>query len=153
MKLLCQLALFIFTLVFFMVVPVTNTEAKNNSSNPPSYTDSQRGELPTGAWGGKHISLEVTADGGSVEFDCGHGTIEGKIKPDQQGRFNAKGTYTEEHGGPVRQSDKANNYAVLYTGRIEGEKMKLTIKRSDNKKLVGTFTLARGQEAFLVKCR
>lgn len=119
----------------------------------PISSELTQNELPTGAWAGKHISLEITANGGSVEFDCAHGTIEGKIKLDRQGQFSVKGTYVEEHSGPVRQSDKADSYAVLYTGQVKAEKMKLTIKRADNKKLVGTFTLARGQEAFIVKCR
>lgn len=151
MKPICKPALAAFSLILFM--PASDTKSSSDLMNPPRSAAFQQRELPTGIWGGKHISLEITDSGGSIEFDCAHGTIEGKIKLNQQGRFSIKGTYIEEHGGPVRQTGNADSQTVLYTGQITGEKMKLTIKRSDNKKLVGTFTLARDQEAFLVKCR
>jgi hypothetical protein len=111
------------------------------------------GELPTGVWGGKHISLEVTKTGGVLEYDCAHGSIDQKIVPDRQGNFRVSGKHVEEHGGPVRQSEKSEGYAVVYVGQIKGEKMKLSILRKDNKKTVGTFALTRGQEPFVVKCR
>lgn len=110
-------------------------------------------DLPTGNWGGQHINLEVTETGGKLEFDCAHGEINSKIVLDKQRRFSVTGTYVEEHGGPVRQSDRPQSQSVLYIGQITGDKMKLTIKRSDTKKVIGTFTLTRGQEAFIVKCR
>lgn len=110
-------------------------------------------DLPNGNWGGQHISLEVTGNGGKLEFDCAHGEIKSKIVLDKQRRFNVSGTYVEEHGGPIRQSDRPQSQSVLYSGQLTGDKMKLTIKRSDTKKVIGTFTLKRGQEAFIVKCR
>lgn len=127
------------TLLVFSVVPVLM-----------SFTVAE--ELPVGIWGGKHISLEVTKNGGSVEFDCAHGAIEGKVTLDKQGRFSVSGTYVEEHGGPVRQSDKPATHSVLYSGEVKGKKMKLTIRRKDNKKLIGTFNLTHGQEPSIVKC-
>lgn len=110
-------------------------------------------DLPNGNWGGQHISLEVTETGGKLEFDCAHGEINSKIVLDKQRRFNVTGTYVEEHGGPVRQSDNPRSQNVLYIGQVTGNKIKLTIKRSDTKKMIGTFTLTRGQEPFIVKCR
>ncbi|MDX2043962.1 MAG: hypothetical protein SF097_22300 [Acidobacteriota bacterium] len=110
-------------------------------------------DLPAGNWGGQHISLEVTPTGGKLEFDCAHGEINSKIVLDKQRRFSVSGTYVEEHGGPVRQPDHPQSQPVLYIGQLTGNKMKLTVKRSDTKKVIGTFTLTRGQEAFIVKCR
>lgn len=110
-------------------------------------------DLPTGNWGGQHVSFEVTKTGGKLEFDCAHGAIETKIALDKQRRFSVSGTYVEEHGGPVRQSERAPSHQVLYIGQVNGDKMKLTVKRSDTKKVIGAFTLTRGQEAFIVKCR
>lgn len=138
MKLISQLAVTISVLPFLMMAVFAVVELD---------------DLQTGSWGGKHISLEITDNGGTLEFDCAHATIEGKLKPNQQGHFNGMGTYVEEHGGPVRQSEKQTSYKVLYTGQIKGETMKLTIKRSDTKKVIGVFNLKRGAEAFIVKCR
>lgn len=110
-------------------------------------------DLPTGIWGGKHISLEVTKTGGLLDYDCAHGTIDEKIVLDPQGSFRVSGRHVEEHGGPVRQSEKSKGDPVFYVGQIKGEKMKLSILRKDNKKAVGSFTLTRGEEPFIVKCR
>jgi hypothetical protein len=31
--------------------------------------------LPGGIWGGKHLKLTLTKDGGTLEYDCAQGTI------------------------------------------------------------------------------
>lgn len=110
-------------------------------------------DLPPGSWGGQHISLEVTVTGSKLEFDCAHGEFYGKLKLDRQGKFNVEGIYVEEHGGPTREANSPKNIAVIYAGQISGNKMKLTIKRKDSKKSLGAFTLKRGEEPFIVKCR
>jgi len=106
-----------------------------------------------GRWGGEHIGLELTAEGGSVEFDCASGEILHGIVPDQNGRFDVAGRYIEEHGGPVRQGAPHADVTVRYSGRVKDGRMKLTVKRSDTKAPLGTFTLERGREPSLVKCR
>jgi hypothetical protein len=109
--------------------------------------------LLPGVWGGEHIRFEVTGDGASVEYDCAHGTIEGKIAVDSRGRFNAYGTHYEEHGGPVRPGDGARGYRVRLSGRVGGSLMRLTVTRPDTREVVGTFSLARDREPLIVKCR
>ncbi|HEX7315805.1 MAG TPA: hypothetical protein VF297_17955 [Pyrinomonadaceae bacterium] len=109
--------------------------------------------LMPGVWGGEHIRFEVTETGASVEYDCAHGTVEGKIVVDAQGRFNVNGIHYEEHGGPVRPGDEANGYRVRLSGRVGGSLLKLTVTRAGTSKVVGTFNLARDREPMLVKCR
>lgn len=106
-----------------------------------------------GAWGGEHISLELTANGGTVEFDCAHGAIARAIAPDASGRFDVPGRYVEEHGGPVRQGTPSAGLAVRFSGRVEDGRMTLNVTRSATKARIGTFALERGREPLLVKCR
>ena len=106
----------------------------------------------TGEWSGKHITIKFTGQGADIEYDCAHGAINQKIIPDKQNRFSAAGTYTEEHGGPVRADEQPGSVAVKYIGQINGKKMKLTVKQKDDGTVVGNFTLFRGQESLLVKC-
>jgi hypothetical protein len=108
---------------------------------------------PTGTWGGEHIEMKVSERSAEVEFDCAHATIPRRIVLDRRGRFDIGGTYVEEHGGPVREGAQAGGYAVRFAGRLTGETMRLTVRRVDTKEIIGTFTLARGREASLVKCR
>jgi hypothetical protein len=109
--------------------------------------------LAVGMWGGEHIGMEVTRNGAKVEYDCAHGTIGRRIVPDRRGRFDLPGTYTEESGGPVRRDARANVYAVRYAGQVRGGRMSLTVRRSGSGEVLGKFTLVRGQEPSIFKCR
>ena len=109
--------------------------------------------LPPGLWGGEHIRLEVSEGGATVEYDCAHGTLDARIVVDRRGHFRASGRHFEEHGGPVRQDESLQSYTVSYAGRVKGGVMRLTVARADTGARVGTFTLARGREPVIVKCR
>jgi hypothetical protein len=123
---------------------LVKTEFKSNTAMSDSII---------GSWGGKHISIEITGQGANIEFDCAHAKINEKITLDKRNRFAASGTYVEERGGPIRLNEQSNGFAAKFIGQIKGKQMTLTIKRKDNNKIIGTFTLIRGEEPFLVKCR
>ena len=112
----------------------------------------ERGRLPAGAWGGSHIRLDVTEEGATVELDCAHGTIRGPILPGADGRFEAAGTYVQEHGGPEREGEEREGRPARYSGRVEGSTLTLTIALNGADETIGTFTLARGKAARLTKC-
>ena len=109
--------------------------------------------LPEGFWGGEHISMEVTAQGATVEYDCAHATIDQRIALDRRGRFNVSGVQVPEHGGPVRRNETPDGYSVRFSGQVNGKTMTLSVRNSATKHLVGTFTLVYGAEAKLRKCR
>jgi hypothetical protein len=106
-----------------------------------------------GTWGGEHISLEVTDQGGRVEYDCAHGTVDQRIVPDARGRFEVRGTHVREHGGPVRRGETEDSHPARFAGEIQGDTMTLTVTESDTKEVVGTFTLVFGQRPRVMKCR
>lgn len=109
--------------------------------------------LTQGVWGGDHIRFEVTERGANVEYDCAHGTVEGKIVVDRRGRFSVNGMHYEEHGGPSRAGEEEVAYPVRLSGVVGGSLMRLTVTRAGTRRVVGTFSLARDREANLVKCR
>jgi hypothetical protein len=108
--------------------------------------------LPPGSWGGEHIELEVTESGATIEYDCAHGAIEGPLSIDAGGRFDVKGIHALEHGGPVRRDESPSERPARFTGRVEGETMNLRV-RLDSGEEVGVFSLRRGGEPSLFKCR
>jgi hypothetical protein len=126
---------------------------KRNVKSQSGGTSSRMESAQIGTWGGEHIRLEVTAQGGQVEYDCAHGTIDQKIIPDGQGRFDVAGTNVREHGGPVRKDEIAESHPAQFTGQIKGNTMTLTVTESDTKETVGTFSLVYGQQPHIVKCR
>src|SRR5438093_12502937 len=44
-----------------------------------------------GDWGAQHVAFSVSEQGAAVEFDCAHGRIEGPLRLDRRGRFEAEG--------------------------------------------------------------
>jgi hypothetical protein len=114
-------------------------------SKPPRRT------VVTGAWGGEHVILEASKAGAEVEFDCAHGQILQAIVLDPHGNFDVAGTFTPEHGGPVRRNENTPPAPARYSGRVIVDTMRLevTIGKDD----VRTFALTRGFHPNLTKCR
>jgi hypothetical protein len=109
--------------------------------------------LAQGTWGGTHITLTVGDSSATIEFDCAHGQIDGPLVTDRRGRFNLKGAYSPEHGGPVRSNEQSVGQPVRYTGWTDGKKMTLTVTLAGRKEMLGTFNLTRGAEGRIFKCR
>jgi hypothetical protein len=107
--------------------------------------------LLPGVWGGDHIRFEVTEGGATIEYDCAHATVEGKILVDGSGRFSVAGTHYREHGGPVREGEASRGQPVRLNGRVGGSLMTLNVTRAG--KALDTYTLTRDREAQLFKCR
>ena len=104
-----------------------------------------------GAWGGEHIVLQVSEKGADVEFDCAHGLVSQPITLDKHGDFDVAGTFTPEHGGPVRRDEKTASASARYSGHVDGDTMSLTITLG--KERIGIYTLMRGSRPRLTKCR
>jgi hypothetical protein len=123
------------------------------SSTESSAGGRKRYRLAEGAWGGQHLTITVGESSATIEFDCAHGQIDGPLVTDRRGRFDLKGTYSPEHGGPVRANEQSAGQPVRYTGWTDGTKMTLTVTLAGRKETIGTFNLARGAEGRIFKCR
>jgi hypothetical protein len=110
--------------------------------------------IASGLWGGDHLRMMVSDMGARLEYDCAVGTIDQPIVLDASGRFAAKGSYAPERGGPSRDGSAAVARA-RYTGRVGGDTMTLTltVTLESSKERVGMFTLKRGDDVLLTKCR
>jgi hypothetical protein len=109
-------------------------------------------ELPSGLWGGEHVRMIVSSGGALLEYDCANGKIDRPIILDVRGGFDAQGSYTSERGGPRRDGDAFVTRA-RYVGRLRGDTMRLAVRLEHSKKPLGVFTLTRGDDPLLTKCR
>ena len=116
---------------------------------PAEKTD----RLAKGVWGGEHIRLEVTDTGAEIEYDCASGTINEPVILDRDGNFNVKGKYTPQHAGPIGRDEESNSSNVRYEGQAKDSEMTLTLTIPDKKETIGSFTLTRGSEGRVMKCR
>jgi hypothetical protein len=109
--------------------------------------------ITNGSWGGDHIQIEVDSNTATVEFDCAHGTIEGPFNVNADGQFSWKGTFSREHGGPVRSDEGETAIAAVYSGSVKNQTMTLTIRLSNEKEPLDTFLLTQGKPGRIRKCR
>jgi hypothetical protein len=115
-------------------------------------SDARTKGLPVGLWGGEHISMQVADQQTTIEYDCAHGTIDQRIALDRRGRFNVSGMQVQERGGPARQDGQPAGYPVRFSGQVNGKTMKLSVRNSVTKELIGVFTLVYGSQPKLRKC-
>jgi hypothetical protein len=106
----------------------------------------------TGRWGGEHVTLVASDTGATLEYDCAHGAIEGPLRPDADGRFEARGTHVRDHGGPIREGEKPDAHPASYQGYVADDQMTITVRELDTGTEIGTFTLRRGAEGRVFKC-
>jgi len=109
-------------------------------------------EVPTGTWGGDHIRLEVTSKGALVQFDCAHGSVDERLILDSNGRFDARGSYTEESPGPQREDQPARPKLARYAGGVQVSTITLTITLSQEGQIIGPFSLVKDKMPRISKC-
>jgi hypothetical protein len=111
------------------------------------------GRVAEGPWGGAHLRMHVNGDGASLDFDCANGQIAAPFETDSEGRFDLPGTYTREGPGPIRIGREPTARPARYEGRVEGGRMTLSVRLEGSDKPLGQYTLTRGDEGRVVKCR
>ncbi len=109
------------------------------------------GGVLAGDWGGPHIALSLSGSGGQIDLDCAHGSFTGPLNVAADGTFKAQGSFTREHGGPVRRDSPSAESPATYSGKVIGGSMQLNIVAGADS--VGEFVLEPGQAAQLMKCR
>ena len=125
---------------------ISSNETVNKKRRPQRY-------IPLGTWGGEHIRMVVSAKGASIEYDCAHGSIVGRLTLDAERKFNATGAHMREGPGPIRMGVPRASRPAVFSGQVNGDEMSLTVTLTDEKQSLGDFTLRRGSEGHLRKCR
>jgi hypothetical protein len=108
----------------------------------------------SGVWAGEHIALTTGRSGGSLEYDCAAGRIDGPIIPRQDGTFERTGTHTPGTGGPERIGEPKPSYPASYLGKVVGTTMTLVVQYeiAGGSPRLGPFVLVRGAEPRLLRC-
>jgi hypothetical protein len=131
-------------MLFLVAVPMGACGAAGGADPPAA--------VPAGSWGGNHVSMQVTGSGATLQFDCAHGRIPSLLSLDAQGRFEIAGVFVREHGGPIQQGEPEDSHPAVYSGRLEGNDLTLSIRLSDDGTETGPFTVRLGTEARLFRC-
>ena len=102
----------------------------------------------TGTWGGDDAGLIVTDSEVHVHIGCTLGDADGPIHPDDDGRFEATGTYNVD-AYPV---DRGIVHPARFSGRVTGTTMTLTVTLTDTTLQLGPVALVYGKEPEMGPC-
>ena len=72
-------------------------QRRHRVKHPANKTSAR---VATGVWGGPHVRLQVSDNGGEIEYDCAHGTIAQPLVLDAQGHFSVAGTHDQSSRPP-----------------------------------------------------
>lgn len=104
----------------------------------------------TGAWGGVHASLALTAAGGTITYDCAHGRIGAPLITNSDGTFDVAGFHFREQGGPVRIDQVPDSISARYVGQVRNDRMTLRVVVGPD--TLGPFDLQLGMSPQLFRC-
>ena len=104
----------------------------------------------SGDWGGAHVGLTLTPEGGAISYDCAHGGLDAPVRRDHAGRFVVSGVHVREHGGPVRVGEVPDSVPARYLGQVSGDRMVLRVIVGPD--TLGPFALQRGVAPQLFRC-
>ena len=113
----------------------------------------EEGRVAEGVWGGEHLRVSVGPEGAELEFDCARGQITVPFKTGDGCRFDLPGTYTREAPGPIRIGREPKAVPARYAGRVEGSRMTLAVRVEGSDEPPAEYTLTRGDEGRVFKCR
>lgn len=103
-----------------------------------------------GSWGGPRAVLSLSADSGTINYDCAHGSLTAPVRTDHTGRFEVAGFHVREHGGPIRVDEVLDAVPARYVGHVRGDRMELRVFAGPD--TIGPLTLTRGATSQLVRC-
>ena len=101
-----------------------------------------------GTWGGDNAGLIVSDTDVHIHIGCTLGDAVGPIHPDENGRFEATGTYNVD-AYPV---DRGIIHPAMFTGQIVEQTMTLTVSLTDTARVLGPVTLTYGKEPQMGPC-
>jgi len=134
-----------------LIMALWQTGSCRNANHTTVVKEQNR--VSAGNWGGNNVGLNVTDTRSTLQFPCAHGTIDEALVLSADGSFSAKGTFTAEHPGPLREDDPPAAQAARYEGSVKDEAMTLIVTLSKTKEQVGSFSLEYGKTGRVRKCK
>lgn len=102
----------------------------------------------SGTWGGDDAGLIASDTSAHVHIGCTLGDTDSPIRPGADGRFEASGTYNVD-AYPI---DRGILHPARFTGRVDGDRMTITVTLTDTAKQLGPVTLVYGKEPRMGPC-
>jgi hypothetical protein len=109
--------------------------------------------VPPAVWGGVGVQFTVAENSVTMEYDCAVGEISGPLMIDKQGHFTALGSHRRLSPGPIRLKFQPKARPARYEGTIASKTMRYRVVLTDTGETVGPYSVERGVEARIRRCR
>lgn len=133
--------------------PQAELKGSPHAPATPAVDPKPSGDVLTGAWGGLHVLLTLSATGGRIEYDCAQGALDEPVRPDAHGVFHVRGQHVQNQGGPQRAADEPTvpqSQQATYDGTVSGDRMQLRV--TSNGEAIGSYALRRGADPHMAYC-
>ena len=101
-----------------------------------------------GTWGGDQAVLHVGGKSGSIEFGCGHASID-SFSFGTNGNFTATGSHLAGSGVPFPPDHQPKAVPATFVGAVHGDHLTLKMTVSGNTSIL---ELEKGREVHLLHC-
>lgn len=105
---------------------------------------------PVGEWGSHQAHVDLKLSGGTVQYQCGMGTIDSGWAESPDGSWLATGKHYLG-GGPVPDTGRSPHPA-LYSGRFTGDRLDFKVFVPDLGDTLGPFSLVRNGPSISELC-
>lgn len=103
-----------------------------------------------GQWGGRHIRLAITREGGRMSLECGNGFFPLPAAISDLGAFSVKGRLDRYRPGPSSANPPDASIVVSVRGQVTGNRLRLFV--SDESGTQSRFDLVRNDRQKLIRC-
>jgi hypothetical protein len=107
--------------------------------------------LSVSTWGGAHIGVEITVNGGTIQYDCAMGRMDQPIVV-REGHFDVTGVHWPGQGGPIGVDTTRVGRPARHLGTVRGDRMTLTVILTDTGETLGLYVLRKGAAPMIVAC-
>lgn len=107
--------------------------------------------LAATVWGAAGANLTVAPDHALLELACAQGTIPGPLVVGPGGTIQAEGTFGRV-GGAAPPDGIFPSHPALYSGRVDGDVLALSIHVPATSQDLGPFLLRKGERGRIVLC-
>ncbi|WP_344303720.1 hypothetical protein [Nocardioides bigeumensis] len=132
--------------------PNPSTSDATGSTSTTQTTEPADGSVLAGTWGGDEAIFTFTSEGLVAMFECATGETAGPVRLDGDGRFEVRGWYALDAGGPGTASEEPESKVeATYTGIRSQDQLEVVVEL-DGGVSRGPFLVTQGADGALERC-
>ena len=132
--------------------PAPSASDTTGSTSTSQTSDPADESVLAGTWGGDGAIFSFSNEGLVAMFECATGEARGPVRVDGDGRFEVRGWYALDPGGPGTASEPpASKIDATYSGTRSQDQLEVLVELDDGVSH-GPFLVTQGADGALERC-